>query len=147
MTRHKVFYLIMGGLLILSLVSIKKVGLIWNFPHEEISVSYAKSDKRDLIWGYYPSLWSDVYSNAQMLENYDEIYFLDLTQLNTIDIEHILNARTTTDKLDICFQEWDSRSYEEKEADALYIFENSSYKGFSYNPHLESVGMVAFSMD
>ena len=50
-------------------------------------------------------------------------------------------------KLDICFQEWDSRSYEEKEADALYIFENSSYKGFSYNPHLESVGMVAFSMD
>ena len=82
-----------------------------------------------------------------MLENYDEIYFLDLTQLNTIDIEHILNARTTTDKLDICFQEWDSRSYEEKEADALYIFENSSYKGFSYNPHLESVGMVAFSMD
>ncbi len=143
----KVFYLIMGGLLILSLVSIKKVGLIWNFPHEEISVSYAKSDKRDLIWGYYPSLWSDVYSNAQMLENYDEIYFLDLTQLNTIDIEHILNARTTTDKLDICFQEWDSRSYEEKEADALYIFENSSYKGFSYNPHLESVGMVAFSMD
>lgn len=89
--------------ILLSIASVMNFGIIWLFKGYSSTVSMSYRDKgMDCIYLYSKFTWNDLYAPANVLENYDEIYFLAIEDLEQ-NLEPILSTRESNDPLILGF--------------------------------------------
>lgn len=95
-------FLVCTGIL-LSVASVINFGIIWLFKGYSPTVSMSYRDRgMDCIYLYSKFTWNDLYAPATVLENYDEIYFLAIEDLEQ-NLDPILNLRESNDPLVLGF--------------------------------------------
>lgn len=88
---------------ILSAASVKNFGILWLFKGYNTTIDMSQKDKdKDCIYLYSKSMWNDLYAPANVLENYNEIYFLAIEDLEQ-NLEPILKARKNNDPVILGF--------------------------------------------
>lgn len=79
--------------MVLSITSILDFGILWLFKGYNTTIAMSHEDKdKDCIYLYSKSSWNDLYAPANVLANYDEIYFFATDDLKQ-NLEPILNSR------------------------------------------------------
>ena len=129
---------------LLSILSFFKTGIIWTNPNQQEAAEYAGSKQRDLIWLYYPEVWSDIYTALPVLENCNEIYFLNIYEIKEVDIVRLINNRLTKDTINVCFQAADFSPYDEKLAIVKDMALKAGYTDVVEDPNLGKIGQYSF---
>ncbi len=95
--RFQLFMICIG--LIISVVSISDFGILWLFPGQEEMIASTNIDRgKDCIYLYSKYTWNDLYAPSRILENYDEICFIAIEDLNQ-DLIPVLANRKSKDEI------------------------------------------------
>lgn len=89
--------------LLLSIASVRNFGILWLFKGYNSTIAMSQGDKdKDCIYLYSTSSWNDFYAPANVLKNYNEIYFLPIEDLEQ-NLDPILNSRNSNDSIVLGF--------------------------------------------